>query len=97
MLQWDEEGKTCSRKNKRTSQLVIETHSEHLIRGFQVQVAKGNLSKDDIAIYYVSKNENGVSSLMEMKLHDNGLFKTKWPKGFFDVTLEASLELLGDK
>jgi len=96
MLQWDEEGKTFSRKNQRTSQLVIETHSEHLIRGFQVQVAKGNLSKDDIAIYYVSKNENGVSSLMEMELHDNGLFKSKWPKGFFDVTLEASLELLGD-
>lgn len=96
ILQLDKDGKTFSRKGKRTSQLVIETHSEHLIRGFQVQVAKGNLSKDDIVIYYVSKDENGVSSLMEMELHDNGLFKSKWPKGFFDVTLEASLELLGD-
>lgn len=96
MLQLDKDEKTFSRKDKRTSQLVIETHSEHLIRGFQVQVAKGNLSKDDIVIYYVSKDENGVSSLMEMELHDNGLFKSKWPKGFFDVTLEASLELLGD-
>lgn len=96
MLQLDKDGETFSRKDKRTSQLVIETHSEHLIRGFQVQVAKGNLNKDDIAIYYVSKDENGVSSIKEMELHDNGLFKSKWPKGFFDVTLEASLELLGN-
>lgn len=76
-----------------TSYYLVETHSEHLVRGFQVQVAKGNLSKDDIAIYYVGKYKNGNSFVKEFKLNDRGFFQEPWPSGFFDESSKQVMEL----
>ena len=47
------------------NKFLIETHSEHLIRRFQVLIANGELSNDDIAIYYVDKNRLGNSIVKE--------------------------------
>lgn len=76
--------------------LVIETHSEHLIRKLQVLVAdkENEFSADMIRIYYVDKDDNGVANVQEMKLLDNGKFEQKWPTGFFDKAHELSMELL---
>lgn len=76
--------------------LVIETHSEHLIRKLQVLVAdKDNeFTADMIRVYYVDKDENGVAHVQEMKILDNGKFEQKWPTGFFDKAHELSMELL---
>ena len=35
---------------KADKSMIIETHSEHLIRGLQIQVAKGNIPVENIAI-----------------------------------------------
>lgn len=76
--------------------LVIETHSEHLIRKLQVLVAdkKNAFTADMVRIYYVDKDENGVANVQEMKIMDNGKFEQKWPTGFFDKAHELSMELL---
>lgn len=76
--------------------LVIETHSEHMIRKLQVLIADKNcaFSEKDICIYYVDKNEDGIANVKEMKLLPNGKFKVKWPTGFFDKAHELSMELL---
>ena len=76
--------------------LVIETHSEHLIRKLQVLIADKScpFSEKDICIYYVDKNDDGVANVQEMKILDNGKFKSKWPAGFFDKAHELSMELL---
>ena len=76
--------------------LVIETHSEHLIRKLQVLIADKNSSftEKDICIYYVDKNDDGIANVKEMKLLANGKFKEKWPAGFFDKAHELSMELL---
>ena len=73
---------------------LIETHSEHLVRGFQVEVAKGNLSKDDIAIYYVGKYKNGNSYVKLLPLDEKGQFTEPWPEGFFDQGYKQALELM---
>lgn len=76
--------------------LVIETHSEHLIRKLQVLIADKScpFKEDDICIYYVDKNDDGVANVQEMEILSNGKFKSKWPTGFFDKAHELSMELL---
>ena len=76
--------------------LVIETHSEHLIRKLQVLVAdkENDFSTDMLKIYYVDKDENGVANVQEMRIMENGKFEQKWPTGFFDKAHELSMELL---
>ena len=80
--------------NRNNLQLILETHSEHLVRGFQVEVAKGNLSKDDIAIYYVGKYKNGNSYVKKLELTEKGMFKEPWPGGFFEEDYRLTKELL---
>jgi len=75
-------------------QLILETHSEHLVRGFQVEVAKGNLSKDDMAIYYVGKYKNENSYVKKLEITEKGMFVEPWPGGFFEEDYRLTKELL---
>ncbi|GJQ63574.1 MAG: hypothetical protein SCALA702_26270 [Melioribacteraceae bacterium] len=73
---------------------LIETHSEHFIRGLQVQVAEKKLKAEDIAIHYVSKDETGCSHVKIMELDEKGFFKEEWPEGFMDIAYKASKKML---
>ena len=80
---------TFNKKNK----FFIETHSEHLIRRLQVLIARGELSNDDVAIYYVDKNRLGNSFVKEYKINERGFFNESWPEGFFDNISNSLMEL----
>lgn len=84
----------CVTKSE-NKQLIVETHSEHLIRKLQVLIADKNcpFSSEMIKIYYVDKDNNGVASVEEMKILPNGKFEKKWPTGFFDKGYQLSVEL----
>lgn len=75
-------------KNK----FIIETHSEHMIRKIQIMIARGELKKEKLAIYYFD-NKDGETKSKEMNLDDNGLFMEEWPDGFFDDSSNLTLEL----
>ena len=80
----------------RSRRLLVETHSEHLIRKLQVCVADPNcpLTKDMVKIYYVDKkNEDTYASIDEMKICEDGRFEKEWPTGFFDKAFDLSMEL----
>lgn len=72
---------------------IIETHSEHLVRKLQVLIAKGELDKDDVAVYYFD-NKNNSTNIKKMEFEDNGFFKEPWPYGFFDDSYNLTKELL---
>lgn len=76
---------------------VIETHSEHLVRGFQVLVAKGQLQVEDIVIYYVEKDHDGLSTVRALNMDEKGFFNEPWPAGFFDQAYLQSMELIAGK
>ena len=81
-------------KAKEDQRILIETHSEHLIRKLQVLVAKKkNVTPEMIAIYSVERNDNGQAVVTKMELNDTGRFLTKWPSGFFDKSHELASEL----
>jgi predicted ATPase len=72
--------------------VLIETHSEHVILRLQRRIAEGKLSSDDVAIYYFDKTSQG-SHITEVKLNKNGTLQ-RWPKGFFEEDFEDSMKLL---
>ena len=63
--------------------LLIETHSEYLLRRLRRRIAEGLISSDDIAIYFVSppKNVDASSEILEKEVAVNGSFE--WPEDFY--------------
>ena len=76
--------------------LLIETHSEHFIRKLQVLIADKDceITADDVAVYYIDKNEKGEAIIDKLIILPNGQFEKDWPSGFFDKAFELSLELI---
>jgi predicted ATPase len=76
-------------------QILVETHSDHLINGIRRTVKKGgSLSSDSTAFHFFSRGEPGTGSVFETPtLSADGRFN-KWPSGFFDEWDKAVLELI---
>lgn len=85
----------CVNENK-NQRMLIETHSEHFIRKLQVLVADKNnkITSDDVAVYYVDKNDNGEAFIDKINILPNGQFEKEWPTGFFDKAFELAMELV---
>ena len=77
---------------------IIETHSEHIIRKIQILIARDHNRKktlgliNNIKVYFLSKDDTGLSSIKEMKLDNLGKFINEWPQGFFDTDTDMALE-----
>jgi AAA ATPase domain/Protein of unknown function (DUF3696) len=65
----------------RNIQIVLESHSEHMLRRLQRRIAEGELDSKDVALYFC-RMENGESQLDELELNEVGNI-TNWPKNFF--------------
>lgn len=83
-------------------QLIVETHSEHIINGIRIQVkshqeSKGQVGLDsgDVAIHYFVRSANGDTSLTTATLYaDAGLSIKPGISGFFDQIEEDLLKIL---
>mgnify|MGYP001025580412 FL=1 len=62
-------------------QVIVETHSEHIIDGARIQAALMKHT-DDIQIYFFSKEKEGIH-VEKIGIDENGEL-SEWPKGFFD-------------
>lgn len=72
--------------------LIIETHSEYLIRKIQYLVAKSGYDEKSVpfAVYYFSAD----GSYYDMGLDNDGLFKKGFGSGFFDESSNLKYDLL---
>ena len=66
---------------RRGVQVLVESHSEHLLRRLQRRVAENAISKDDVALYFCEAREKR-SELTVLNLDLFGPI-TNWPKDFF--------------
>jgi predicted ATPase len=67
------------RDNK--SQLLVETHSEHLLHRVQRRIAEEEIAANDVALYFV-ETQGGRSEIHELKVDDYGNI-INWPQDFF--------------
>jgi hypothetical protein len=67
-------------KNNGT-QLIVETHSEHLLHRIQRRIAEEQISKDDVALYFIDAAD-GRSEIHELKVDEYGNI-ANWPRDFF--------------
>lgn len=65
----------------RNTQLIIESHSEHLLQRVQRRIAEGELQPNDVAVYFCKRSKSGAE-LEELQIDDFGEI-SNWPDGFF--------------
>ena len=74
--------------------IVVETHSSLLLRAIQTLVAQGEISSDDIALHWFSRNPiSGSTTVSTAALDRFGSFGD-WPEDFDEVTLKADHDYL---
>jgi predicted ATPase len=74
-------------------QVLVETHSEHVVNGMRVAAASNIINKDDFLINFLSKDETTDKiSVKAIKVNDFGDF-SDFPNGFFDQAAQDLLKL----
>jgi predicted ATPase len=68
----------------RNVQIILESHSEHLLRRLQLRIAeeKDGLTNEDIQLYFCSMDDEGDSQLTSLQVDRYGNI-TNWPDNFF--------------
>lgn len=75
-------------------QVIVETHSEHIIDGARLQLAHEKKT-DCMRVHFFSYDEQGTS-VKQINVNQRGEL-TSWPKGFFDQKQKDLRELLSMK
>ena len=65
----------------RNLQIIVESHSEHLLRRFQRRVAEDESSSTNLRMYFIS-SDKGVAKADDLNLNEWGELEN-WPKDFF--------------
>ncbi|PKL26348.1 MAG: hypothetical protein CVV46_14880 [Spirochaetae bacterium HGW-Spirochaetae-2] len=73
-------------------QVIIETHSDHLLDGIRIAVKRGLLSHSSVELLFFEK-EQGATKIVNPKLNEKGNID-HWPQGFFDQFMVNGSELL---
>ena len=66
---------------ERNLQILVESHSEHLLNRLQRRVAEEKISVDKTALYFC-RNDEDVSTIDKLKMDEFGNI-TNWPPNFF--------------
>ena len=81
---------------ERQLQIILESHSEHLLIRLMRRIAEEEISADDTTFYFCEMNE-GVSEIERLDVDDYGNI-TNWPQNFFgdemgDLAAKAKAEM----
>lgn len=79
---------------KNQKRMIIETHSEYLLKRIRRRMAEGIISHEDVAIYFIHPCEinNEGAKIERIKINETGNFN--WPKDFYCNDLEDTIEFL---
>lgn len=68
-------------------QVMVETHSDHVMDGIRIAVKEGLLDSERTVFHYFVRDGAHETKIVTPKLHPNGKIDF-WPEGFFDQTLK---------
>ncbi|NCU04698.1 MAG: DUF3696 domain-containing protein [Chitinophagaceae bacterium] len=80
-------------------QIIVETHSDHLLNGIRVAVKQGKLDCNKTHIHYFTADKVELKNLkykISFAIDEDGGLE-RWPSGFFDEWDNMLDELLKDK
>ncbi len=66
-------------------QIILETHSDHVLNGIRVAVAEGSaaLLPAQVAVHFFRAEDDGSPAIQSMEVAQTGQLSA-WPSGFFD-------------
>ena len=73
--------RSSEKGNARNVQLIIESHSEHFLNRLQRRIAEGEITPDDVAIYFC-KRAGSATELEALEVNLLGDIEN-WPENFF--------------
>ncbi|WP_290235115.1 DUF3696 domain-containing protein [Bacteroides acidifaciens] len=79
-------------------QVIIETHSDHIVSGIQLACKAyekdhtTGISRDDVALYYFSNDSSNRLHIDPIKIEETGALEHQ-PKGFFDQAEKDMFQL----
>ena len=75
-------------------QVIIETHSDHVLNGIRLAVHDGKLSPDDVQLHFLQRNaQDGVAQVTSPHMDRDGRID-QWPDDFFDEWEKSLVALL---
>ncbi|MDX1296929.1 MAG: DUF3696 domain-containing protein [Pseudomonas sp.] len=78
-------------------QVIIETHSDHILNGARIAVKQSIIKKDDVLIHFFNGGkqvEGGSPPILTCTISSQGTL-SDWPEGFFDQAEKDLTELAG--
>ena len=75
-------------------QVIVETHSDHIINGIRIAAQNKKIKSDDVKFYFLKRDSFDVETSIEIpKLLPDGKLNC-WPNGFFDQNLKDKAALI---
>jgi predicted ATPase len=87
-------GRLCALAAAGGAQVVVETHSDHVLNAVRLAVKRGELDSGSVLLHYLSRNEGALEPILETLEVDGDGMVASWPSGFFDEIDRALDELL---
>jgi predicted ATPase len=75
-------------------QVIVETHSDHLVNGIRIAVKEGKLPPSDVKIYFFRSGNNDDPADVEQIGIDRHGMMDHWPDGFFDENEKNLMRLI---
>ncbi len=90
-------GELIARAAAAKVQILLETHSDHILNGIRIAAKEDLIDADDVALSYFTvekgKKDPPSRTILWPKLFSNGQID-RWPEGFFDEWDNSLLALL---
>ncbi len=77
--------------------VVLETHSEQLLLGIQLQILRGRISPADVIVYWVYQVDNGESFAEPVTFDLDARPQGNWPPGVFADDTEMAREIVRER
>ena len=74
-------------------QLIVETHSEYLVRRLQYLVATGKASPEDVVIYYLGADPTADDYVKRITIAPSGKLSESFGPGFTDESTNLMIDL----
>jgi predicted ATPase len=77
-------GRLCGLATRSGAQVIVETHSDHVLNAIRLIVKDGALEEDDVLIHFFTRPNRALQPTYETtRIGPDGMIGY-WPRGFFD-------------